>query len=1060
MESLHRDIPLNGRLILSDPATIGTNFRQLTNLEYTDTHVRGIAGMTKINTTALTTYLKTRNAFHYRKTQPAESHLLAQVYDTGLTASQVLQNTTAIPSAGDFSGTVLWPVTGSSGAARGYFSGAPDEQMIYANSVDTCIWGGSEMRIGAFITSTVALATIGASCTAPKDYTDIINNTKSDSENVAVVGGGLDDYVSLLIHGDEADGTAGVSILDSSTVATKTITANGNAQTDSDEAKFGQCSVLFDGAGDYLSIPDHADWNLADQPFMVDFWVMFHTLPDTGQFVGIFEQRADATHYVKLYLEGVTNALTSKIRLAYRDGGAETLSNSITASIVSMTWYHIGIRRLASDTAIISLNGNTNTTISALGTMPDVAAALDIGRFYDETGAAYRYLDGWIDELRWSKGTSRYDLAYFSPPAKPYTAAARTFLLMSPRPAQGAKFTVQTANGTANTLTVKEANGNNWVTLSHTDNTDLGGASFAQTGTITWPTTINTSKPLYLQGRYGYWYQFTMTNGECEISHVTLDCPFQPILDMWDGVFRDITRFFQFTTVYLENTTNVLREDYDSTSAATYYAIGGLAAFSTPNNCLEVGFTEKQTGLRIGVAVANTTAGTDMSIDFWNGTEYATVGTISDGTKAGGTISINTTGVVSWNNNSIADETKKVVSNSPPLYYYRIRFDQAISAGARIDYVGGISAQKSISYFKFPVFAQGRVLLCADMSGDKHKAICSSKYMPQVYNGFDSVDIFYGDGGELTCGVELFSQFGSSLYSLVLMFKDNETWMMAGQDIDQWADNTFLLSSSVGCPAPQTLKTINLAADPGGGTNRSLAIWQGTNGIYMSDGRAPIPIHGDIKEFFDPAYARYINVSKIGDSVGWTDPLRMKYHWKFASGASTTLNEEWVYDIKRNKWHEVDRGTGKSLQCGVTVYDTDGNPYTYGFLDTGYMERLNYGTTFDGTAITHTVQTGDMVLNDRIGYTTRIKRIKTVMVAKSTTTNTLAVTHYGDSRSSGQSFTTAVSASGQRIAISRVPQNYGDFLFHSLKYVMVTSDETVGFEPLAVGIFYSNEREE
>ncbi len=96
---------------------------------------------------------------------------------------------------------------------------------------------------------------------------------------------------------------------------------------------------------------------------------------------------------------------------------------------------------------------------------------------------------------------------------------------------------------------------------------------------------------------------------------------------------------------------------------------------------------------------------------------------------------------------------------------------------------------------------------------------------------------------------------------------------MAGQDIYQWENNTFLLSSSVGCPAPLTLKTINLRAEPGAGINRSLAIWQGTNGVFMSDGRAPIPIHGDIKEYFDPADSRCILSSEIGDSIGFIDPV-------------------------------------------------------------------------------------------------------------------------------------------------------------------------------------------
>ena len=101
----HLEIPLTGKLMLSDPATIGTNFQTLTNMRYTDANIQSVAGNTKINSTALATYLKVRNAHQYTKSQPSENHLLAQAYNTGLTASQVLENTTAIPSAGDFSAT-------------------------------------------------------------------------------------------------------------------------------------------------------------------------------------------------------------------------------------------------------------------------------------------------------------------------------------------------------------------------------------------------------------------------------------------------------------------------------------------------------------------------------------------------------------------------------------------------------------------------------------------------------------------------------------------------------------------------------------------------------------------------------------------------------------------------------------------------------------------------------------------------------------------------------------------------------------------------------------------
>lgn len=231
-----------------------------------------------------------------------------------------------------------------------------------------------------------------------------------------------------------------------------------------------------------------------------------------------------------------------------------------------------------------------------------------------------------------------------------------------------------------------------------------------------------------------------------------------------------------------------------------------------------------------------------------------------------------------------------------------------------------------------------------------------------------------------------------------------------------------------------------------------MAIWQGANGIYMSDGRAPIPIHGDIKEYFDTTDSRCIKSSKVGDSVAWVDEKRQRYHWAFASGsAATTLNKELVYDIIRNRWFELERGA--YLQCGVSVHDTDGNSYAYGFLDTGYMERLENGTDFDGTDITSTVHFGDMPLGG-LANETRLSGLTLFTVAKTTTSNSVSFTHYADSSSSGTAHTLSPSKSGYRIADPDFDDKLNGNPFHSFKFEMITDNETVGFEPVACVAYY------
>ena len=53
---------------------------------------------------------------------------------------------------------------------------------------------------------------------------------------------------------------------------THTLTFNGNAQLDNTERRIGTASLLLDGAGDYVSVPDSADWHF-DGAFTVHAWV-------------------------------------------------------------------------------------------------------------------------------------------------------------------------------------------------------------------------------------------------------------------------------------------------------------------------------------------------------------------------------------------------------------------------------------------------------------------------------------------------------------------------------------------------------------------------------------------------------------------------------------------------------------------------------------------------------------------------------------------------------------------------------------------------------------------
>lgn len=234
---------------------------------------------------------------------------------------------------------------------------------------------------------------------------------------------GIDGYTKLCLHCDGVD--AATSFPDA--VGTHTVTAQGDAQVDTDQQVFGTASCLCDGDGDYLSIPDHADWYWPAD-FTVDFRVRFSAV---GRYHGLFQQYVDADNRGGLIYDNASGRLYYYVR----DSGSFTVTVYATWSPDADTWYHVAVERFGSAWALY-VDG---TDVTSSGTPdasvpPDYAAAFWIGRYYN--GASYYDLAGWIDEFRVSKGVARYRGA-FTPPAAAYAEQPETvpeLILRSARP--------------------------------------------------------------------------------------------------------------------------------------------------------------------------------------------------------------------------------------------------------------------------------------------------------------------------------------------------------------------------------------------------------------------------------------------------------------------------------------------------------------------------------------------------------------------------------------------------------------------------------------------------
>mgnify|MGYP001564783121 CR=1 FL=1 len=1049
-ETAVRELPLNGRMrTADDPATIGpSDFATLTNLRYNVNNPKGIGGMTKINTAALGNP-QIKNGIHFTRTFPtAESHVLVSARDGSGLNQKVYRNDTAIPSAGAFNATALF--ADASGYGTGRFSLAPDG-IAYANGKDTALWLGDEANASGFID-------YDPNGTYRYDYTEQVKNSLTDSNNIATLhrkGGTSDANTVLLLHFD-------TDLTDSSPATPHTVTANGNAAVSATQTKFGAKSASFDGTGDYLTVSyvsgTDTDFDFSGGTWTIDFW----NRDVSGNVAGtwdLYEHSTDASNYlnisaVKALVSGVYR---SKFVLTIQAAGSPVVSLS-TAQVYSTgaaNWWHVAV-----------VENGANYYIFVNGSL--AASTSDTDRAVEYTGTPYiggngvnSDFMGYIDEFHVSN-TARWTAA-FEPPTQAYGNQGITSLyIRSMIPASGAKFYVGTANTAAATAAAFEWIGTGWSAVSSlSDGTASAGKSLAQTGSMTWTSTASTSVPKFIDGIQGYWYKIEISgavglDNTTTVSQVSVLSSMQQIRDIWDGTFLSIGSFQKYaSSTYNDYTTNVFENDYDSTNSATFATLDALA---TATDFIVAGFPTRQSALRIGIigGSVNTTAGTVLTVYYWNGTAWTSVGSVDDGTAQGG-ISFAKSGVVSWNPASITSEHKQILAGAKKtesLYYYKMAFSQNFSATVRIYNVAGILAQTDLRGYKFPFYHLSRLCLANNADKEPNAVLCSIPYSSHIFNGPDSLPLSIGDGKGLTAGASIYSRFGSTLNSVALFFKESETWVWLGTTKEDL--RIHQLSPSIGCNAPLTVKVVPAFDTPdasgGGGIGRSLAIWQGAAGIYMSDGAAISKISNDIRDKFDPLHANYVGAATLATTTASYDPVNDEYHW-IIPGAG-----EWVFDLRKAKWFRIDRQTGKYLQCGIEVTDTNGTPYTYGALSTGYLERLEYGNTFDGTAIPYTLRTGDLALhNGSIWRDTTIRKIKVVQLAKTVTASTPTLTHFGDSKTTGTTYSTySAASSGKRLAFTTPPDiRLGPHFFHGLQLTQSTSDETApGFEPLFIGVYY------
>ncbi len=209
------------------------------------------------------------------------------------------------------------------------------------------------------------------------------------------------DDVVLLARFDGPDG-ATTTVDDSN--SNHALTMNGSAQIDTAESRFGSGSALFDDLdASVLTAADSADWDFGAGEFTVEGWVRFESL---GSYSGLISQSDISTDDVGWLIDHIPS---NQIRFHYSPDGTNAGRVRLEASWVPTVgvWHHIAVDRDASHNLRLYVDGDAliNTTVAT--PFHDASTELRIG---------FRH-DGWMDDVRVTKGAARY-AGSFTPPGK------------------------------------------------------------------------------------------------------------------------------------------------------------------------------------------------------------------------------------------------------------------------------------------------------------------------------------------------------------------------------------------------------------------------------------------------------------------------------------------------------------------------------------------------------------------------------------------------------------------------------------------------------------------
>ena len=220
--------------------------------------------------------------------------------------------------------------------------------------------------------------------------------------------------VASLLHFDGANGSTTFT-----DVKGKVWTGAGLATISTTQSRFGGASAFFNNtaanANGRISSPHNADFNLAAVDFTVEAWV-YNTATAGNQIMvgkdGVFGASFPSWSII------INGSRKFALQVGSGNGTSSLQAMPSTASVALNTWTHVAAVRSGS-TVRLFINGVLDSTHTITATITDGAKEVYIGDYTSNTATEDGKFQGYIDEVRITKGIARYT-ATFSVPTEAF----------------------------------------------------------------------------------------------------------------------------------------------------------------------------------------------------------------------------------------------------------------------------------------------------------------------------------------------------------------------------------------------------------------------------------------------------------------------------------------------------------------------------------------------------------------------------------------------------------------------------------------------------------------